>query len=128
MSQVQRAQIHKSAEIPAPAHEVWMLLTDWAGMLRWSISAKRGGPVGTLIECELIGKPDQVPSRNQDKNADMVERQIVARGITTPAVIKAMKQPTARRLCPTTVSLRPMKITQSRSCRVRPCLNPISLL
>jgi hypothetical protein len=61
MLHAQRAQIHKSAEIPAPAHAVWTLLTDWAGMLRWSISAKRGGPVGTLVKCELIGKPDQVP-------------------------------------------------------------------
>jgi hypothetical protein len=61
MAQAQRAQLHKSADIPASAHEVWMLLTDWAGMLRWSISAKRGGPLGKLVKCDLIGKPDQVP-------------------------------------------------------------------
>ncbi|MBS0533956.1 MAG: SRPBCC family protein [Proteobacteria bacterium] len=61
MKQAQRAELHKSAKIPASAHEVWRLLTDWAGMLRWSISAKRGGAVGKLIKCELIGKPDQVP-------------------------------------------------------------------
>lgn len=61
MTQSHRVQLHKSAEIPASAHEVWMLLTDWAGMLRWSLSAKRGGPLGRLVECELIGEPDQVP-------------------------------------------------------------------
>ncbi|WP_082540896.1 SRPBCC family protein [Pseudolabrys sp. Root1462] len=61
MAQAQRAQLHKSGEIPAPAHDVWMLLTDWAGMLRWSLSAKRGGPLGKLVKCELIGEPGQVP-------------------------------------------------------------------
>ena len=57
----QRVELHKSEEIPAPAHEVWALLTDWAGMLRWSLSAKRGGALGTLVGCELIGEADKVP-------------------------------------------------------------------
>jgi hypothetical protein len=56
-----RVELHKSAEIPAAAQEVWALLTDWAGMLRWSLSAKRGGPLGTLVKCELIGEANQVP-------------------------------------------------------------------
>ncbi len=38
-----------------------MLLTDWAGMLRWSTSAKREGPLGRLVKCELIGEHDKVP-------------------------------------------------------------------
>lgn len=61
MAHVQRAQLHESEEIPASAQEVWALLTDWAGMLRWSLSAKRGGPLGKLVKCELIGEPDKVP-------------------------------------------------------------------
>ena len=38
-----------------------MLLTDWAGMLRWSVSAKRASSLGKLAACELIGEPDKVP-------------------------------------------------------------------
>jgi len=57
----QRVELHKSEEIPAPADEVWALLTDWAGMLRWSLSAKRAGSLGLLVKCELIGEADQVP-------------------------------------------------------------------
>jgi hypothetical protein len=54
-------QLHRFEEIPASADEVWALLTDWAGMMRWSLSAKRGGALGTLVRCELIGDPDKVP-------------------------------------------------------------------
>lgn len=57
----QRVELHRSGEIPASADEVWALLTDWAGMMRWSLSAKRGGALGTLVGCELIGEPDKVP-------------------------------------------------------------------
>ncbi len=57
----QRVELHRSAEIPASANEVWALLTDWAGMLRWSLSAKRGGILGSLVRCELIGEADKVP-------------------------------------------------------------------
>jgi hypothetical protein len=57
----QRVELHKSAEIPASADEVWALLTDWAGMLRWSLSAKRGGALGSLVKCELMGEADKVP-------------------------------------------------------------------
>jgi Polyketide cyclase / dehydrase and lipid transport len=57
----QRVELHKSDEIEAPAEEVWALLTDWAGMLRWSLSAKRGGSLGQLVKCELIGEADKVP-------------------------------------------------------------------
>jgi hypothetical protein len=61
MPQIRRVALHKSSEIPAPAQEVWALLTDWAGMLRWSRSARRRGPLGLLVKCELIGEARQVP-------------------------------------------------------------------
>ena len=61
MLQINRVELHKSSEIPASAQEVWALLTDWAGMLRWSLSARRAGPLGTLVKCELIGRADEVP-------------------------------------------------------------------
>jgi Polyketide cyclase / dehydrase and lipid transport len=61
MSTIQRVELHKSAEIPASAEDVWALLTDWAGMLRWSLSARRGGALGRLVKCDLIGQPDRVP-------------------------------------------------------------------
>ena len=57
----QRVELHKSEEIPASANEVWALLTDWAGMLRWSLSAKRRGALGFLVRCELIGEADKIP-------------------------------------------------------------------
>lgn len=57
----QRVELHKSEEIPAPADEVWALLTDWAGMMRWSLSARRGGALGTLVGCELIGEANKIP-------------------------------------------------------------------
>jgi hypothetical protein len=62
MTQLGRVELHKVAEIPASAKEVWALLTDWAGMLRWSQSAERGGgPLGALVGCELVGDRDQIP-------------------------------------------------------------------
>ena len=61
MPRIQRIELHKSEEIPASAKEVWALLTDWAAMLRWSQSTKRGGVLGALVKCELIGDPDKVP-------------------------------------------------------------------
>ena len=57
----QRVELHRSEEIPASADEVWALLTDWAGMMRWSLSAKREGALGSLVRCELIGEADKVP-------------------------------------------------------------------
>ena len=56
-----RVELHKSDEIPASAEEVWALLTDWAGMMRWSLSAKRGGAFGMLVGCELLGELNGVP-------------------------------------------------------------------
>ena len=61
MPQIQRIELRSSEEIPASAPEVWALLTDWAGIMRWSLSARSGGPLGTLVKCELIGTPGEVP-------------------------------------------------------------------
>jgi hypothetical protein len=57
-----RVALRKSAEIPAPADEVWELISDWAGMLRWWLTAEEGGLQGpALIGCELIGEHGSVP-------------------------------------------------------------------
>jgi uncharacterized protein YndB with AHSA1/START domain len=48
-------ELHKSAHIPASAQEVWSLVVDWAGMLRWWLAAEDGGLRGpTLVKCELV--------------------------------------------------------------------------
>jgi Polyketide cyclase / dehydrase and lipid transport len=57
----QRVELRKSEKISASANEVWALLTDWAGMMRWSLSAKRGGALGTVVRCELIGEANKIP-------------------------------------------------------------------
>lgn len=57
-----RVALHSSAEIAAPADQVWELVSDWAGMLRWWLPAEQGGLQGVqLIDCKLIGMPDAVP-------------------------------------------------------------------
>lgn len=38
-----RAEVHKFAGIPAAPDVVWGLITDWAGMLRWWLTAEEGG-------------------------------------------------------------------------------------
>lgn len=59
---VSRVNVHKAAEISAPSGDVWSLLIDWAGMLRWWLPAERGGlPGPTLVKCDLIGEYDAVP-------------------------------------------------------------------
>jgi hypothetical protein len=62
MPEFSRVELHKSTEIPASADEVWSLLTDWAGMFRWRLTAEQGGAPGpALVKCELIGEPGAVP-------------------------------------------------------------------
>jgi Polyketide cyclase / dehydrase and lipid transport len=57
-----RVTVHKSADVPASAEQVWELICDWAGMLRWWLPAEKGGLQGpALISCELIGTPGSVP-------------------------------------------------------------------
>jgi hypothetical protein len=65
MPQTKRVELHSSEEIPASADDVWALLTDWAGMMRWSLSAKGGGSLGMLVKCELIGLPAGVPRKRR---------------------------------------------------------------
>lgn len=62
MPESARVSLRKSAQIPAPADEVWELISDWAGMLRWWLTAEEGGLQGpALIGCELIGQHGSVP-------------------------------------------------------------------
>jgi hypothetical protein len=57
-----RVTLHKSAEILAPGGEVWELISDWAGMFRWWLTAEEGGLRGpALVSCELIGQTGFVP-------------------------------------------------------------------
>jgi hypothetical protein len=57
-----RVSLRSSAEIPAPAGQVWDLICDWAGMLQWWLPAEKGGLQGAeLTGCELIGAPGSVP-------------------------------------------------------------------
>lgn len=62
MSKVFREMIEVSARIDAPADALWQLITDWAGMSRWSLPAEeRGGRGPALERCELVGKAGEVP-------------------------------------------------------------------
>jgi hypothetical protein len=59
-----RVHIHESADISAPADDVWELISDWAGMLRWWLHAGDGGLQGpALIGCTLVGEPNAVPRK-----------------------------------------------------------------
>jgi uncharacterized protein YndB with AHSA1/START domain len=74
-----RVTLHKSADIPAPPDEVWNLICDWAGMLRWWLTAEAGGAPGpALIRCELIGKRGSVPRTRRMTlgNGTVVDEQI----------------------------------------------------
>lgn len=78
MPKPSRMELHQSAEIPASASDVWGLLTDWAGMLRWWLPAEQGGLAGpTLVKCELIGEHGAVPRTRRmtlDSGAVVEER------------------------------------------------------
>jgi uncharacterized protein YndB with AHSA1/START domain len=57
-----RVALHRSAEIPANADEVWELICDWAGMMRWWPAAEAGAlPGPALVSCELVGRAGSVP-------------------------------------------------------------------
>lgn len=54
--------MHEWTEIPASAGQVWELICDWAGMLRWWLPVGDGGLQGlALVSCELAGVPGSVP-------------------------------------------------------------------
>jgi hypothetical protein len=79
MTKFSRVELHRSADIPASADEVWCLLTDWAGMFRWRLTAEEGGAPGpALVKCELIGAPGAVPRtrRMTLDNGAIIEEQI----------------------------------------------------
>jgi hypothetical protein len=79
MAKFSRVELHKSAEIPASANEVWSLLTDWAGMFRWRLTAEQGGVAGpALVKCELIGEHGAVPRTRRMTlgNGAIVEEQL----------------------------------------------------
>lgn len=74
-----RVEIHESVDISASADEVWELVSDWAGMLRWWLSADDGGLQGpTLIACSLVGEPESVPRKRRMEldNDAIVEEEI----------------------------------------------------
>lgn len=48
--------------VDASAEQVWELLTDWAGLLKWWIKPDEGGRPGPdLASVELAGEPGDVP-------------------------------------------------------------------
>lgn len=62
MAKFSRVELHRAADIPASASDVWDLLTDWAGMFRWRLTAEEGGAPGpALVACALIGEHGAVP-------------------------------------------------------------------
>lgn len=74
-----RVKLHDFAEIQAPAAEVWSLLTDWAGMLRWRLPPDLGGlPGPPMLRCELVGDQDAVPRTRRMifNNGMVIEEQI----------------------------------------------------
>jgi uncharacterized protein YndB with AHSA1/START domain len=50
VSQGIRVALDRSVEIPAPADQVWALISDWAGMLRWWLPAR----CAAAGRCELM--------------------------------------------------------------------------
>jgi hypothetical protein len=74
-----RVTVHKSAVVPAPGEQVWELICDWAGMLRWWLPPGEGGLQGlALISCELIGMPGSVPrTRRMTLSTGMVAEETI---------------------------------------------------
>jgi hypothetical protein len=79
MGKVFRVLIETSARIDAPADALWELITDWAGMSRWSLPVEERGAHGPALErCELVGKAREVPRTRRMflTNATVVEEQL----------------------------------------------------
>jgi hypothetical protein len=78
MTKFSRVELHRSAPIAASASEVWDLLSDWAGMLRWWLTAEQGGFAGpALVACDLVGEHGAVPRTRRmtlDNGAVVEER------------------------------------------------------
>ena len=76
---VGRIAIHESVDLSASADDVWELIRDWAGMMRWWLSAEEGGLEGpSLVACTLVGELDGVPRkrRMQLGNGAIVEEEV----------------------------------------------------
>jgi hypothetical protein len=96
MSEFSRVALHKSAEINGSASEVWNLLNDWAGMLRWWLTADQGGLAGpTLVECDLVGEQGAVPRtrRMTLDNGVVVEEQIFYQNDETRRLYYSKSEP-----------------------------------
>jgi len=79
MGDISRVELHKFAHIPALPDQVWNLITDWAGMLRWWLTAEHGGLQGpTLVRCELVGNHGDIPRTRRMflDNGTVTEEQI----------------------------------------------------
>jgi hypothetical protein len=91
-----RVELRKSADIPASAGEVWSLLTDWAGMLRWWLPVEQGGLAGpTLVKCDLIGEHGAVPRTRRitlDTGA-VVEEQVFYQNDDTRRIYYSRSEP-----------------------------------
>lgn len=60
--------------------QVWELICDWAGMLRWWLPPESGGLQGpALVSCELGGTPGSVPRtrRMTLSNGSVTEETII---------------------------------------------------
>jgi uncharacterized protein YndB with AHSA1/START domain len=84
MSEFKRARVEFNAEIAASAGDVWDLLADWGGMLRWWPAS---APV-VISKVELTGEPGVLPVTR------VLTMQDGAQGVET--LLKA--DPVARRL------------------------------
>jgi hypothetical protein len=62
MRKFKRGHAEVRGIVDAPIEEVWALLTDWAGLLRWWVKPEDGGRPGPdLASVELVGGFDEVP-------------------------------------------------------------------
>lgn len=62
MRKFKRGHAEVRGIVDAPIDQVWELLTDWAGLLRWWVKPEDGGRPGPdLASVELVGGPQDVP-------------------------------------------------------------------
>lgn len=62
MRKFKRGHAEVRGVVNAPIDEVWALLTDWPGLLRWWVKPEEGGRPGPdLASVELVGGVHDVP-------------------------------------------------------------------
>ena len=101
MPKISRVELHRSSEIPAPASEVWALLGDWAGMLRWWPTADQGAPPGPkLVKCDLVGEHGAVPRmrRMTLDNGVLIEERIFYQSDEARRIYYTKTEPAASQL------------------------------